>query len=133
MEKRKHPRWNLSGLVRVKQSGVVQDEVQAQGNDISLGGMSFLVQARHAPEAELELIIELPDDYRFIFAKARVAWQEDMVSQEQKSYTRTGVYFSALADADKARIFNYAYKFCRDELMKKWWDGLDADSRGSHR
>jgi hypothetical protein len=127
MEKRRFPRWRLRSPVRVKQAAIEENETVVDAGDISIGGVSFISKKRHAPESELELIIEIPDEHRFIFAKGNVAWQNDVVTQLGEKYIKTGVRFSVLPDADKGRIFRYAYNFCRDDLTKKWWEGLNAD------
>lgn len=126
IEKRKNVRWSLSGPVRVKEADMDAIEAQTKGADISIGGISFLTGSVHKPAADVELIIELPDKERFIFAKGKVAWQGEAVVDEEQKYFRTGVSFDKIKDIDKERIFNYAYRFRKDELINKWWQGLES-------
>lgn len=124
-DKRKHVRWGLSGPVRVKEADMDAVEVETEGADISVGGIGFLSREKQKPATEVELIIELPDKERFIFAKGKVAWQSEKAVDQQEKYRKTGVSFEQIRDVDKERIFNYAYRFRKDELIKKWWQGLE--------
>ncbi|MBU2541828.1 MAG: PilZ domain-containing protein [Candidatus Omnitrophica bacterium] len=124
-ERRQNARWNLETGVGVKQAGIEEAENQAKASDISIGGLSFLSEKRHPPDAELELVIDVSDEDRYICAKAKILWQKDIFSEARELYVKTGVRFDSLRDIDKERIFNYSYNFCKHELTKKWWEGLN--------
>ena len=124
-DKRRHARWRLSGPVRIKQAGVTEEEDQARVKDISPGGICFLTKRGHLPESELELVIELPDEERFICSKGKAVWQKDEIDDSQQRHVKIGISFNMLRDADRERIFNYAFKFCGDEMIGRWWNGLE--------
>lgn len=123
-EKRRCMRWHLSGVIQVKDADKLEEETEAKARNISSGGVCFLSKKRYSPESELELIIELPDEQRFLCSKGKVTWQKDEIVDTQERYVETGVSFDLIRDTDKERIFSYAHKFCADELNKKWWEGL---------
>lgn len=132
-ERRRYARWQLKGPVRIKQADVVEDEVQAKGADIGVGGLSFLSEIRHPPQTALELIIDVLDEDRYIFTKGKVVWQKDEIKDDGQRHVKTGTSFENLRDADRERIFNYVFKFCRDELVNKWWQGLKPKTETEKR
>jgi hypothetical protein len=123
-ERRKAIRWNFDGAVSVKRVDYEEPEIYTQAGDISCGGIRFQSRVKYLPQTDLEVIIELPDEQRFVFTEGRVAWQQDLPIVREGQTLATGVSFSNLVDRDKERIFHYAFKFCNQELNKKWWAGL---------
>ncbi|MEW6008670.1 MAG: PilZ domain-containing protein [Candidatus Omnitrophota bacterium] len=123
-DKRRHSRWQLASNLLVRESGTDSEGFQAKTNDISIGGLCFLSPRMIVHQTELDFVIDFPDEKNSIFAKGKVVWEKEKILDDQQRVIMTGVSFDILRDADKERIFNYAYKFCREDLAKKWWQGV---------
>ncbi len=123
-DKRRHSRWQLASNLQIKEPGAENEGFGGKLSDISIGGMCFLSPRMIAPQTELDFVIDFPAEKSSIFAKGKVVWEKEKILEDQQRVVKTGVSFSVLPDGDKERIFNYAYKFCREDVARKWWEGL---------
>jgi len=62
----------------------------------------------------------MPADVGFLRANGKVIWQSESSEAEKENFS-TGIKFIGLGYSDIDRIYNYFYKYHRQELTKRWW------------
>jgi len=98
---RAHPRYEVSLPVDCTTRDVF---VSSQFCNISRGGM-FLRSEKPLPiDAEVDLVLRLPDPGRAIHAKGRVVWNYDMVKGTTRIVPGSGIRFVDIEPDDRAAL-----------------------------
>ena len=105
-EKRKFVRIDWPVLVQYKTLEDPLTNDQIVGKDISEGGVSFIVYERLSRGMNLDIQIQTPFDSLPIFAKAKVAWIENVGKEHEKMF-EVGVEFTEINQKDQTRLKTY--------------------------
>lgn len=120
-ERRKFPRWQISDKAYYKKEG--EEELrECLSKDICCSGACISLSEALLPKTELDLRINVGNEFAPIFAKAKVMWLAPSREAQDRPFL-AGVQFGLIKDADRDAIFNYVYKNNRSELVKRWWQG----------
>lgn len=117
-ENRKFTRFKTTLYVRY--SPLNSDrEFCAIAKDISMAGIRLLLDKNLSLNADDFITLYLLIPQITIKVTGRVAWSA--VKEDEKEI---GVNFVNLADAHKEDIYNYIFKYYRQELTNKWWENM---------
>jgi c-di-GMP-binding flagellar brake protein YcgR len=121
-DRRRFPRWTISNRVFYKREGEEEERV-ALSKDICSNGACISLSEAVTPNTELDLKIHLGNNLEPISAKGRVVWLYPSREAKDNPFL-AGVHFDYLRESEKDKIYNYAYQFRREELQKRWWQGV---------
>lgn len=95
------------------------DELSAIAKDISMGGLKLAVDksANFSPDDFLILYLLIPQITIKVMGK--VVWSSQGEHEKQ-----IGISFINLTDTHKEDIYNYIFKYYREELTNKWWENM---------
>ncbi len=101
-EKRAHERFEISQIVEIK---VISEEfIQAEGVDISIGGMKAKTTAEIAPLTKLFLMLNVPC-HKKVYSIRTEGYV--VYSKKVKNITHFGINFVDMDDEDKKIIRDY--------------------------
>jgi c-di-GMP-binding flagellar brake protein YcgR len=114
-EKRKFARFHTPIYLKYRMSDSSK-EYAGIVKDISMGGLRVVVDKALDISLDnvLTLYLLIPDST--LKVSARVAWTKDFEDRKE-----VGASFVNIPDAYKENIYNYIFKYYRDEVSQKWW------------
>jgi len=121
-DRRRFTRWTIADKVYYKQEGS-SEEYECLSKDISCSGMCFSPSKAVTPNSDLDLKIYVGNDYSPVLVKGKVVWVAPSMSSADAPFL-AGVHFDSIKDSDKDAIFNYVYQNNRDQIVKRWWQGV---------
>ncbi len=116
-ERRYLPRWNTQSRIvyRKLHDNSIHECVS---RDINCKGLSILTDDALLPNQKLNMTVYLSDmDYFSI--DATVLWKK--MSQEK---SLVGLHFDMMDEEIRDMIFNFAFEYKKQELLKHWYDGF---------
>ncbi len=118
-EKRQYVRWQASLPVKYKIDGQ-EEEITSNIKDISNGGICINSSDRFNLDSLLDITINMPEDIGPLLANGNIIWQNKSTGTEKEGFL-TGIKFTGLGYSDIDRMYNYLYKYHRQELVSRWW------------
>ena len=118
-EKRQYVRWQASLPVKYKIDNQGK-ELSCITGDISNGGIRINCSDRLNLDSLLDMTIEMSGDIEPLRANGKVVWQNKSSEAEKENFS-TGIKFIGLGYSDIDRMYNYLYKYHRQELVSRWW------------
>lgn len=118
-DKRWQGRWTISDKVLYKKTGE-ELERECVSKDISAYGARLSCSEAIAPNAEIDLKINIGKKFAPISAKGKVIWVKSAKECAGSEFF-AGVRLSSLTYADKDKIFDYAFNNRREEVIRRWW------------
>ena len=107
----------LDASVEVEHQVVKEPAAQiSKSRNIGGGGIRLIIFERLQPNSEIKLKIKLPDNQPPINITGRVAWQEpfSISTEGEREHYDTGVEFTQINPADRARIEKFVFKYLKD-------------------
>jgi len=99
----------------------IQDELSAvvKGivKDISMSGLKVVLeQARQLLSQDLSNFHLRLDKDKLLKLSGQIVWQKDYPDRRE-----VGIQFVCIPDSNKEDIYNYIFKYHRQELTQQWW------------
>ncbi|MDD5195711.1 MAG: PilZ domain-containing protein [Candidatus Omnitrophica bacterium] len=93
-----------------------EESFSAIAKDISLGGAKLVLDLSHKVEREdvLSVFLLLPE--KTLNIPGKVVWVKDYIDRKE-----AGLSFLNFPEIYKEDIYNYIFKYHREEITKKWW------------
>lgn len=121
-DRRRLPRWSIAGKVLYRKQGR-ESASECLSKNISSSGTCISLSEAIELNSEIDLDIHLGPGLLPIATKGKVRWLMPSMDSRDNPFL-AGVHFDYLADEDKEKIFNYAFQYRRDEVTKRWWQGV---------
>jgi len=116
-DRRYFPRWQANNKVMYRKQDDMYPHV-CLSKDIHCEGMCLRAPEAIASDQKLALVIYLSPDSDPINADGRVMW-----NRTQGHDNLVGIHFERLTSAAREKIFNYAFDFQREDMVKNWFKG----------
>lgn len=116
-ERRYLPRWEVSNKILYQR----EDELVAHeclSKDINATGACIRTTSEIKPNQKLNLTVYLADDIEPVRVHGKVVWYLN-----RNAETWAGIQFDAVNDKTGELIYNYAFEYKKDQLMKNWFKG----------
>ncbi len=115
-EKREFMRFRVSFPFGFNQNEI-PSEIKATVKNISMNGLKVVLdKSLHFSGEDLtKFQLILPDNKTLDFS-GEVVWQKDFLDRRE-----VGIRFEYISDSHKEDIYNYIFKYHRQELTQKWW------------
>ncbi|UCC94905.1 MAG: PilZ domain-containing protein [Candidatus Omnitrophota bacterium] len=93
------------------------EEISAMAKDVSMGGLKVVLDRALdvVPENAILLSFLLPS--RTLRVSGKVVWTKSYEDRKE-----AGVCFINIPDDHKEDIYNYIFKYYREELTRHWWN-----------
>jgi len=114
-ERRYLPRWEVDNRIIYRKNN--EDTAhECRSKDIHAMGACLRSDYDIPPYQELDLTIYLADDIEPIHVRGRTLWR---VARDKENLI--GIRFERISDKISDLIFNYAFEYKKEELMKRWF------------
>ncbi|MFH1519214.1 MAG: PilZ domain-containing protein [Candidatus Omnitrophota bacterium] len=115
-EKREFVRFRVSFPFGFGQDEI-PSEIKATVKNISMSGLKVVFdESLHLlAEGLTKFHLILPDNKTLDFS-GEVIWQKDFPDRKE-----AGIRFEYISDSHKEDIYDYIFKYHRQELTQKWW------------
>lgn len=120
-ERRRTPRFKAPIHIKYSLPNYSEEEFSALSEDISLGGVKVLLnKAVGTPLHSLvKLNLLLPN--QTLSVQGELLWVHDKDSTDKEA----GIAFLNIPDSYKEEIFNYIFKYHKEEIMRSWWKDIN--------
>lgn len=112
-EKRRFPRVRISVEVGAKHSN--WPLIKVNSLDISVGGIRLFLPKKLPKGKVMELEINLP--FQAVIARGQVVWTKEVETEEGKFF-QTGIQFTEMKPADKAKIEVFVHKTMQEMIFR---------------
>jgi len=116
-DRRYLPRWDVTNKVLYRET---DDAVyrESTSKDINASGACICVRDSFDIGDKIILTIHMSKKSPPIHAKGRVVWR---VLKDAESLV--GIYFEKISEKAKDIIYDYAFEYKKDDLLKLWFEG----------
>jgi len=111
------PRWEVKSRVMYIRPGEIAFH-QSESHDINCMGACIFTDEEIPLDEKLNVTIYLTSDIS-ISVTAKVVWEKTV--GEQKIL---GLHFENVSDQVRDLIFNYAFEYKKEDLVKNWFKGF---------
>ena len=116
-DRRYLPRWEVDNKILFKKEDETT-EYECHSKDINCTGACIRTREDIAPNQELDLTIYLADDIEPIRVHGRTLWR---IARDNESLV--GGHFDRVSDKTGDLIFNYAFEYKKEEVLRHWFKG----------
>jgi len=115
-EKRGFMRFQVSFPLKLAQDKL-SSAVKGVVRDISMKGVKVIFDRapQHLSEDLSKFHLTLDND-KLVKLSGQVVWQKDYPDRRE-----VGIQFAGIPDYHKEDIYNYIFKYHRQELTQRWW------------
>lgn len=117
VDRRYLPRWEVDNKILYRRENEVSHH-ECRSKDINCSGACIRTDEEIPLNQELALTVYLADDIEPVHVHGKTVWR---LSKEQENLV--GIQFDRISDKTSELIFNYAFEYKKEELMKRWFKG----------
>ena len=114
-DRRYLPRWEVDNKIRYQKENDAPYQ-ECRSKDINCSGACMRTSEDIPLNQALNLTIYLADGIEPIYVHGHTRWR---VVRDNESLV--GIQFDRINDKTSDRIFQYAFEYKREELMKRWF------------
>ena len=112
------PRWEVSNRVVLQRENDALTH-ECLSKDINSSGACVRTNENVLPNTKLNLTIYLAENIEPIEVYGRVLWQKMFDGESQ-----LGIKFERISDKASNLIFQYAFEYKKEDLIKQWFRGF---------
>lgn len=116
-DRRYLPRWEVDNKILYRKEGD-SSYSPCRSKDINCAGICIRTNEEIAVNQPLSLTVYLAEGIAPVDVHGKVLWR---IASDTENLV--GIQFDQVSDKTSERIFDYAFEYKRDELMKSWFRG----------
>ncbi len=112
------PRWEVDNRILLRREKEITPH-ECHSKDINATGVCLRTTEDIKPDTMLNLTIYLAEDIDPIHVYGKVLWKKELEGQHH-----LGVRFEQMSDNTGNLIFQYAFEYKKEDLIKRWYHGF---------